>query len=43
VAFAGDDRFVVDYLNAELLARLPARQVSFLTRTAVLDRMCGPL
>jgi LuxR family transcriptional regulator, maltose regulon positive regulatory protein len=43
VAFAGDDRFVVDYLNAELLARLPPRQVSFLTRTAVLDRMCGPL
>ena len=43
VAFAGDDRFVVDYLNAELLAQLPARQVSFLTRTAVLDRMCGPL
>jgi LuxR family maltose regulon positive regulatory protein len=43
VAFAGDDRFIVDYLNAELLARLPARQVSFLTRTAVLDRMCGPL
>jgi LuxR family transcriptional regulator, maltose regulon positive regulatory protein len=43
VAFAGDDRFIVDYLNSELLARLPARQVSFLTRTAVLDRMCGPL
>jgi LuxR family maltose regulon positive regulatory protein len=43
VAFAGNDRFIVDYLNSELLARLPARQVSFLTRTAVLDRMCGPL
>jgi LuxR family maltose regulon positive regulatory protein len=43
VVFAGDDRFIVDYLNAELLSRLPARQVSFLTRTAVLDRMCGPL
>jgi LuxR family transcriptional regulator, maltose regulon positive regulatory protein len=43
VAFAGDDRFIVDYLNAELLARLPARQVSFLARTSVLDRMCGPL
>src|SRR4029453_3826425 len=42
-ALAGEARFVVDYLNAELLARLPARQVSFLARTAVLDRMCGPL
>src|SRR5215218_4610733 len=43
VGFAGDDRFIVDYLNSELLSRLPTRQVSFLTRTAVLDRMCGPL
>jgi LuxR family transcriptional regulator, maltose regulon positive regulatory protein len=43
MGFAGDDRFIVDYLNAELLSRLPPRQVSFLTRTAVLDRMCGPL
>jgi len=42
-SFAGDDRFIVDYLNSELLMRLPAGQVSFLTRTAVLDRMCGPL
>src|SRR4029453_1494473 len=43
VTFAGDDRFIVDYLNSELLSRLPAGQVSFLTRTAVLDRLCGPL
>jgi LuxR family transcriptional regulator, maltose regulon positive regulatory protein len=43
VAFAGDDRLVADYLWLELLSRLPARRVSFLTRTAVLDRMCGPL
>jgi tetratricopeptide (TPR) repeat protein len=43
VAFAGDDRFIVDYLNSELLSRLPAGQLSFLTRTAVPDRMCGPL
>jgi LuxR family transcriptional regulator, maltose regulon positive regulatory protein len=43
VAFAGDDRFIVDYLNSELLSRLPSGQVSFLTRTAVLDRICGPL
>jgi LuxR family transcriptional regulator, maltose regulon positive regulatory protein len=43
IAFAGDDRFIVDYLHSELLSRLPPGQVSFLTRTAVLDRMCGPL
>ena len=43
VGFAGDDRFIVDYLNSELLSRLPAGQVSFLTRTAMLDRLCGPL
>jgi LuxR family maltose regulon positive regulatory protein len=41
--FTGDDRLVADYLHAELLARLSPREVAFLTRTAVLDRMCGPL
>jgi len=41
--FSGNDRFVADYLWDELLARLPPPTVSFLTRTAVLDRMCGPL
>jgi LuxR family maltose regulon positive regulatory protein len=43
IAFAGDDRFIVDYLHSELLSRLPPRQVEFLIRSAVLDRMCGPL
>jgi LuxR family maltose regulon positive regulatory protein len=43
VAFAGDDRYLVDYLQSVLLSRLPPRLVSFLTRTAVLDRMSGPL
>jgi LuxR family transcriptional regulator, maltose regulon positive regulatory protein len=43
VAFAGDDRFLVDYLQSVLLSRLPPRLVSFLTRTAVLDRMSGSL
>jgi LuxR family maltose regulon positive regulatory protein len=41
--FAGDDRLVADYLHSELLARLSQDEVVFLTRTAVLDRMCGPL
>ncbi|HEX5882756.1 MAG TPA: LuxR C-terminal-related transcriptional regulator [Actinomycetota bacterium] len=39
----GNDRIMAEYLWAELLVRLPRRMVSFLTRTAVLDRMCGPL
>jgi LuxR family maltose regulon positive regulatory protein len=42
-AFSGEDRLVADYLWSELLSRLPAAKVSFLTRTAVLDRMCGAL
>jgi LuxR family maltose regulon positive regulatory protein len=42
-AFTGDDRFMADYLRSELLARLPQPRVTFLTRTAVLDRMSGPL
>jgi LuxR family transcriptional regulator, maltose regulon positive regulatory protein len=41
--FTGVDRLVADYVWSELLARLPQRTVSFLTRTAVLDRLCGPL
>jgi LuxR family maltose regulon positive regulatory protein len=41
--FTGDDRFVADYLRSEVLGQLPAERVAFLTRTAVLDRMCGPL
>jgi LuxR family transcriptional regulator, maltose regulon positive regulatory protein len=42
-AFTGADRFVADYLWSELLGQLPSELVLFLTRTAVLDRMCGPL
>ena len=32
--FAGDDRVISDYLLAEVLDRLPARDRSFLLRTA---------
>jgi LuxR family maltose regulon positive regulatory protein len=39
----GDDRFIDDYLRTELLSRLSAADVNFLTRTSVLDRFCGPL
>jgi LuxR family maltose regulon positive regulatory protein len=42
-SFGGDDRFINDYMESEFLARISPRQRMFLTRTAVLDRMCGPL
>jgi LuxR family transcriptional regulator, maltose regulon positive regulatory protein len=42
-AFTGDDRFLADYLQSELLAYLSPTEVQFLTRTAVLDRLSGPL
>jgi LuxR family maltose regulon positive regulatory protein len=42
-AFTGDDRFMGDYLRAELLSHVSAADASFLTRTSVLDRMCGSL
>jgi LuxR family maltose regulon positive regulatory protein len=41
--FSGDDRYMGDYLRSELLDRVSDDEVSFLTRTAVLGRMCGPL
>jgi LuxR family maltose regulon positive regulatory protein len=42
-AFAGDDRHIVDYLGAEVLANQPAEVRAFLLQTAILDRLCGPL
>jgi LuxR family transcriptional regulator, maltose regulon positive regulatory protein len=41
--FAGDDRYVVDYLTAEVLARQPPELRSFLLRTSILKRFCGSL
>jgi LuxR family maltose regulon positive regulatory protein len=43
VSFGGADLFVRDYVESELLARIPREQREFLTRAAVLDRMSGPL
>jgi LuxR family maltose regulon positive regulatory protein len=40
--FAGDDRFVTEYLRSEHLTHLKPNEIKFLTRTAVLDRMTGP-
>jgi ATP/maltotriose-dependent transcriptional regulator MalT len=42
-AFAGDDRYLVDYLTGELLARQPPELRSFLLHTSILRRLCGPL
>ena len=38
----GGDRFVSEYVESELLARISQRRREFLTRTAVLDRLSGP-
>ena len=41
-AFRGDDVLMGDFLRTEVLDRLPAHTVRFLTRTSVLDQMSGP-
>jgi LuxR family transcriptional regulator, maltose regulon positive regulatory protein len=41
--FTGDDVYMGDYLRSELLDRISGTEASFLTRTSVLDRMCGSL
>ena len=41
--FAGDDRYIVDYLVEEVLHRQPGRVRSFLVETSILARMTGPL
>ena len=41
--FAGDDRYVVDYLVEEVLDRQSEEVRDFLLGTAVLDRLSGPL
>jgi LuxR family maltose regulon positive regulatory protein len=42
-SFTGSHHFVLDYLVAEVLGQQPARIQTFLLRTAILDRLCGPL
>ena len=41
--FAGDDRYVVDYLVEEVLQRQPDRVQAFLLQTSILGRLSGPL
>ena len=43
VSFGGDDRLVTEYMESEFLARISRRRRTFLTRTAVLERMSGSL
>ena len=38
-AFAGDDRYVMDYLLEEVLQRQPAEVQSFLLKTSILERL----
>ncbi|MEQ8834312.1 MAG: LuxR C-terminal-related transcriptional regulator [Miltoncostaeaceae bacterium] len=42
-AFAGDDRLVVDYLAAEVLAGQPEDRRHFLLHTSILPRLSAPL
>ena len=41
--FAGDDRYIVDYLVEEVLQRQPEPVRLFLLRTSILARLSGPL
>ena len=41
--FAGDHRYIVDYLVEEVLHQQPETLRSFLLQTAVLERLSGPL
>jgi len=42
-SFTGSHRFVLDYLLEEVLQRQPVEMQTFLTRTSILERLCGPL
>jgi LuxR family maltose regulon positive regulatory protein len=42
-AFAGDRRYIADYLVEEVLQRQPEPVRRFLLQTAILDRLSGPL
>lgn len=39
----GNDRFLADYLREEVLGHVSDALLSFLLRTSVLERFCGPL
>ena len=43
LSFTGSHRFVMDYLLEEVLHQQPESIQTFLLRTSILDRLCGPL
>jgi len=42
-SFTGSHHFVLDYLVEEVLQRQPESVQTFLLRTSILERLCGPL
>jgi LuxR family maltose regulon positive regulatory protein len=42
-SFTGSHHFVLDYLMEEVLGQQSERVQTFLLRTSILDRLCGPL
>ena len=42
-SFTGNHRFVLDYLVEEVLQQQSAAMQTFLLRTSILNRLCGPL
>jgi ATP/maltotriose-dependent transcriptional regulator MalT len=42
-SFTGSHQFVLDYLVEEVLHQQPQRLQTFLLRTSILERLCGPL
>src|SRR5205823_2517185 len=43
LSFTGSHHFVLDYLVEEVLGQQPESIQTFLLRTSILDRLCGPL
>lgn len=43
VTFAGDDRYIADYLLEEVFRRQPEHVQSFLLQTSILEQLSGPL
>jgi LuxR family maltose regulon positive regulatory protein len=42
-SFAGDDRYITDYLLGEVVERQSPQVQEFLLKTAIFDRFCAPL
>jgi LuxR family transcriptional regulator, maltose regulon positive regulatory protein len=42
-SFTGSHHFILDYLVEEVLRQRPENVQTFLLRTSILDRLCGPL